>query len=372
MADSITVSTVDLAAAVKQAAMVAPVRGAALDKAGGILFEVQGDQLLLKATDLETSYRCAVAVSAQSGMKPLPRRVPAPVLRGYMGNLSDHPGDTVITFNDTKKRVEFKTGKGKRVSLASAPIGGFPEIDQIDTSQSSEVPDLMSAMQRVQWSIDPKDNAPMCGVHLTGDFMVAVTRSSAAMVPCAVPLAEPITVPLSSISSALRGVSGGVRLGQDRTNRLVLSPNPEVQFSTTIYADMKFPNYKLLMEPNCETVTTVMDKDQLVSAADRVSLFLTTLEQKRVSILATDDWMDIEADIPDVGRIEEVVGLEEELDEDVEVAFDIDPSLLRDAVAGVVSTNVTIAWPANGVLKPIVITGEGDGYRAVIMPLRIL
>lgn len=358
-----TVDAADLIDAVTKAAVVSPSRGAAFVISAGILFELQGEKVLVKATDAETKYRAEIPALAPNG-SPEPFRVPSTVVSGWLSRLPTSANSTVtFVVRPEQAKVEISCGKSN-AKFTLIQDDTFITIDAFDPSSLLEVPDLAGKLRRVSWACGSKP--PLDGIHIDGSKIVAVGHGGAAWVEAQVPVTAPITAQFSAVSMALRGHSGSVSLGVEGT-RLHLMPDAVTQYSTSIYAQ-PFPNVDLVTPSDDALNWTEIDKTALSQALGRINALAgQDKEIGSVDILVDGDQLFCEATVDEYGRVEEDLGFNVPHESDsLQVRFN--PRLLQHAIDNCGGSISRIGWQESNI-KPIKIT-DGHGYTVVLMPMR--
>ena len=370
MADiPLVVDTPDLMDAVRKAATVSAARGAARDKAGGIQFEVQPPDLLIKATDLETTYRCAIPLVNFEGHLPDPFRLPAAILAKYLAQLPMDPGSRVtITFRNFDSKVQLECGASKATLAVIA--GEFPTINAFDLSGLGEVDGLAHKLRQVQWACHP-DSEPLSGVHIDGKRLIGCNQASLATVACEVPVDEPLTAPLGGVTAALRGHAGPMGLAL-QGRKLLLVPEPSTQFGTTTYAT-SYPDIDQVIAHTNSNRVTLISKELLSGALARINAMCSDERYPRLDIYIEGKTINLETHVDQIGKVEDVAYMEDELE--YELDFSLNPETLATAVGHASSTTLLIAWPPESLTqqsKGFVRIEDGNGYLACLAPIKRL
>lgn len=228
---SIVCETATLADAIMKAARVAPNKGAAFDKASGILMEVRPSRpspLYVKSTDLEVTYLQRVSVLSSEG-DDVNWRIPSQLVSGIMSSLPLGSGQQV-TMRDEGNDVIIESGSSV-AHLRTYAAEYFPTITPFTPADMAEVEDLPRRLAQVAWATDPAASV-LAGVNIDGTFLSGCDRYVLAQVPCVVPVNRPITVPLSAVAGLLKNV-GSVAL-RATDDRLQLMPDEDTQIACTI------------------------------------------------------------------------------------------------------------------------------------------
>lgn len=362
-----TVDTPDLIDAVQKANSIAPKRGPAFDRAAGIRFEVQPPYLLVKATDLDTSVRCQIRLAHHGEQLPEPFRVPAGILAAYLTQLpTGENSQTEITPWPDDHKVTFESGDC-RARFTTITGDSFPAIDAFDMDDLREVDGLAGRLRQVSWACE-RNSVPLDGIHIDGSRLVGCDHSKIALVECAVPVDSAVTAPLAGVTAALRGHSGPVSIAVI-DQKLLLVPEPDVQFATTLYA-AEYPAVDQVVSLAEGNTPTIVQQSVLGEALARINALCAGERYPKMTIELFDDQLMLECDITEIGRVEETLELEQGLPADGSISIALDPSKLAEAVNATSSTTIEITWPVGRPNKPIQINDRRAGYSVVLMPLR--
>lgn len=355
--------TATLADAVQQAARIAPNKGAAFDKAAGILFDVVEDQKLrLRSTDLETTFERTIPLVEAPVLAPEPFRLPSAVLSAFLMQLPLGDGHVAELGLSDPSTVEVKSGKTKAQFRTLDP-SSFPDFSvEVDVDRLLLVPDFAKRVKQVAWCV-ARDTAPLTGIHLDGKGMIACDRSRAARVPCDIALDHAITAPLSSLSGVL-SASDEVRLG-GVGDRLIIVPDPDTVATSTIYPDV-YPDVERLWKQTLECDQEVeFDAKEMLSVLSRI---LTLCRNERYPVMTLtfcDEAMALNMDVEDLGMVDDEVPCTTNFAEPFEMRFT--PTNFVEAL-GVIGGTATLRFQRNA-LRPIRLFDD-DQFSTVMMPRR--
>lgn len=359
----IEIETAAFADAAQKAARVSPTKGAAFDRAAGLVLEVHPDkprQVVIKATDLETTFLTRL-VAAKCDGQGGSWRLNAHVLAGFVAQLPTGPGSTV-KLKDRDEKVVLTSGRTK-ANLQTIDLTSFPPFTEYDETGMALVPNLAQAVQQVAWAVD-RDHDVLAGVHIDGNRLVGCNRAVAAEVPCAAPVEEPITAPLQALGNAMKNTAE-VRIKAAK-KRLFLMPDQDTQATSRIYAE-KYPDLDPMrrmveghphsFEIGVEVFGEAIRRQMVLCKGDRYPLIKLVVQDKSLAI---------EMDVPELGTIEDEIDCKGGAPTSVDIWFT--PTVLTNALAAAKSPIVSVAY--KGLLEPIAIT-DGAGYRCIAMPRRV-
>jgi DNA polymerase III sliding clamp (beta) subunit (PCNA family) len=361
---SLVVDTPDLMDAVRKAATVSASRGAARDIAAGIQFSVQNNKLLVKATDLETTYRCEVDLIELVGLAPEPFRLPAAVMAKYLAQLPMGQDSRITITPRYDLKVELECGEC-RATFSTITGDSFPLIDAFDVDQMGEVDGLAHRLRQVSWACHA-DSEPLSGIHIDGKRLIGCDKAALALVDCVVPVDLPLTAPLSGVAAALRGHNGPMSMAL-RGNKLLLVPEPDTQFGTTTYAT-QYPNVQPLIDLTQSNRVTLVSKEYLEAALSRINALCAGERYPRLDIMVDGNKINLESRVDQLGLVEDAAFMEDELEDVLEISFN--PSTFATAVSHASSTTLLIAWPNSD--TGFVRIEDGAGYTAVLCPIKRL
>lgn len=352
----------NLADAVQQAARIAPSKGAAFDKAQGILFDLlEGGNLRIRSTDLESTFERIIPVLELPMLAPKPFRLPSAVLSAFLMQLPLGDGHVVDLGLSDPATVEVKSGKTEAKFRTLDPTM-FPEfLIEYDYDDLLVVPDFAKRVKQVAWCV-ARDTAPLTGIFLDGKGMIACDRSRAARVPCAIPLDHSITAPLSALSGVLNATDE-VRL-TGVGDRLVIVPDADTVVTSTIYPE-KYPDVERLWKQTAVCDQQVdFDAKEMLSVLGRI---LTLCRNERYPVMALtfcEEAMVLDMDVEDLGQVTDEVPCTTNFTEPFEMRFT--PTNFVDALSVVGSATLRFQRDP---LKPIRLF-DGDGFSTIMMPRR--
>ncbi len=356
----VTCETATLADAVGRATRVAPSATSAYHKAAGLLFELDpaAGALVLKSTDLEITYRQQVPVIEAKG-EAGSWRVPSALLNGFVAALPFEAGQTVTIEDHDDHRNQVLVSSGRTKARLRLIEGDFPRIGKFDTEGMVEVPDFAQRVQQVAWACHPKD-APLSGVHIDGENLAATDREKVVLVPCPVPVAEPITVPLTTLLGLLRNATS-VWLRADG-QRLRLRTDDETQASTVIYG-VDFPRYKRVLRED-HTYTSRIEREVFDSALNRLMVIARGTKLPRIRFTFREASLSLQMAAEDVGVIRDEIDLIDGPSEPWSAWYT--PQNFINALAAATKPEVVLRYGPKS-LQSLAME-DGTGWRCEVMP----
>jgi len=358
----VTLETAAFSDAVQKASRVAPVKGAAFDKAQGIVVEydpISADRpIVVKATDLESTFVARLpAVEAVGAAGSW--RMPSNVIAGFLSNLPMSAGQPVKL--EAKDDVLLLRAGRTKCRLRTIPGDTFPRFDEFDSTGLEVVTNLAQRVQQVAWACQ-HDAGVLAGVHIDGERLVGCDKVKLAEVPCAVPVETPITVPLQALSGVMKNTAE-VRM-RATAEHLQLMTDDDTQATSVIYAD-PYPNVAGLRaaadrHPHAITIGV----EPLMQVLQRQMVLCKGERYPAVKLTFSDGAFAVEMDVPELGAIEDELDCDGGSTTSMEMWFT--PTILLGALQVAKAPSVTISYAEP--LKPLSVS-DGTGYRCLAMPL---
>jgi DNA polymerase-3 subunit beta len=338
-----------------------------------ILFEAEGGQLILSATDLELSIRtsCNAKVKKEgSGTIPakklldLVRLLPEGEIRFKL--LENH-WVQIVSDRKTYKLV----GLSKENFPALSPFP--PALVRIPAKLLADV------IGKTIFAISTEEsrytlNGALAILKPEGIVMVATDGHRLAMIEVAhkfqgLPGEVRTLVPKKALGEILRlvgeaGEDAEFEFAQDESH-LFFQVGPRLLISRKLTG--QFPNYEAVL-PRDNTKTVVLDRDELQNALRRVSQ-LADQRSHAVKFVVAKEGVELSASSPDYGEAKEAIEREYKGDP---IAIGFNADYLLDFLAASAPGPIVLELKdeqSAGQLRP-----EGDPsthYRYVVMPMRI-
>lgn len=351
-----TVEVATLRDAVTKAAKVAPSKGTALDRAGGVVLELVGPRLTIRATDLEATFLQTMPVVGSEGEAVW--RVSSGLLDSIVGKLpmelgaqvalTQAPGD-IWLFADTPD-VQAKM----RLFDNDMP---FPAWPAFDVHQLKPVEDFAARVNQVAWACDDRGQV-LKGVHIDGERLWACDQTSVATVPLACPVEVPVTAPVQDIAWLLRD-HPEVMLRAE-ADHLQLALDDDTQVTLRLYLG-GYPDFRAFVDratfPHC----VMLERDRFMDAIDRVTApFTDKYPVLVVDLTATK--LSLTMEDAEFGRVEQWMDVEAEKP----ITFKLSPKDVREMISHCRSQAVELRYFEDP-LKPIMVL-DGIDYTATTMP----
>lgn len=366
----VTFETATLADSLKKAERVAPNKGAAFDKAAGIVLEISPGQdfpIIVRSTNLEIFYMEWVDVLSAEGPATV-WRIPSRLIAGTVAGLPIGSGKTVtledeLAANGVARVLRLSSGR-MRAKFPLADESYYPMWSAFDPETLTVCNDLGGKIALVDWAA-AKDNPEtfiLGGIHLDGRKVVATDKYKLATVPLDVPhLEQPVTIPSKVLSQVLKQ-TGEVRIAATEHEFLIM-PDEHTQVRTVIYAH-KYPPVDRVMRTDwpCSvkvSKTALLEKLALANnftGSDRIPTLRLWFGNEEIALMIQN---------VDVGLLGDVVEIPGQAQHE-RCEFKFTPKNLQDALDKAPNETVTIFYDSADTTSPILIDG-GSGFQVWVV-----
>lgn len=339
-----------------------------------VLFETDGDRVILTATDLELGIRCVYpAKVARQGAGTIPARR----LLDYVRLLPD-------------AEIQFKFGENhwasllcgrSRTRMAGMSRESFPELPQMpDVLAELPVSILAAMIQKTIFAISAEEsrftlNGALLVLRSEGLTMVATDGHRLALVESEVALPS-LAAPYKALLPR-KAMQELVKLSADAAtgtmlrfsgddNHLFFEIGERLLISRKLTGN--FPDYERVL-PKDQPHSVILRRDELRSAIERVAQFADE-RSRAIRLQVLPDELKVHSSTSETGESEESLGAEYS-GPAIEIGFNA--QYMLDFLRASSEENVSFHFrdgQSAGEMRPS--GGDGKGqYRYVIMPMRI-
>jgi DNA polymerase III sliding clamp (beta) subunit (PCNA family) len=354
-----------IADCMKKAARVAPAKvGSSFDKAAGIVLDIAPNTdapCIVRATDTDVFYMETVDVVQATGDK-VRWRLPSQLLANVIGTIPATAGKNVTFAQNSPSQVEISSGRMRaKLNLNANPF--YPEWDTTDGLSLRAAPNFGGNITRVEWAASKNGPAPLNGVHLDGEYIVATDRYRIARVPCLIDLPNgPVTIPAGSIGQLLKQM-GDVLVGVDEM-LFVAMPDDYTQIKTITLGQEYISLRKITSLTYGERIefskALLVDKIQKAgnfAGADRSPVLSLYVGKGELAVFMSNE---------EVGLFGDVIELPSQADHPrTQIRFT--PKMLLDALNNAPNDKVAMEYEPLNVKRPIHIDGD-SGYEVWLAP----
>lgn len=332
----------------------------------GILFHAESGQLSLQTTDLEVAIRSSAEVKVT---RPGSTVIPAKILSDVVRSLDE----SVLSLESDGGQAVLKAQKSV-FEMRTLPPEDFPKFPEVVAKQQCTLPTqaVRDLVRQVGRAVSNDETRPvLTGILVTVDKdairMVATDSYRLAMreVKLEAGVEEPvkILVPAKTLDEL-----GKIIPEEAKELTLGVGENQAVfTFGSTTFVSRliegQFPNYQQLLPESYET-RVVADKEELIAAVKRVSLF--ALHSTPLRLLLDDGTARLSAASQDVGGATEEVPVEQE-GGSIEIA--LNAQFLMEGLATMSGEKAAIELTTP--LKPGLVKSLEEEHLYLIMPVRI-
>ena len=339
----------------------------------GVLVTAENDKVLLSATDLKTSIKCAadgVSVSKE-GSAIFPVKL--------LGELFKKASSDVFKVEIDGEKGILVSGRNK-TRFSTWPSDDFPKLAQSDSADVlCDVPasDFLRILSEGSIASSPTDDFPKylgaCLVQLkSGMLHVASSdghRLSLSKCLCEsqsqndVDLLLPIT-PLRELQRLLQGVGDGlVRVLYDGS--MTWFQMGSIEFSIR-RVESSFPNYERILNPSVAT-TMLLNRLNLLSALERIDVIVRSHTRLVVMHLSPGEELKLTGRAPEFGTAAEFVDAAVEGDA-LKVGFNV--GFMQDGLKSISFDSVKMTL--NGEAGQMTLRRDGsEDFLYMLMPVRI-
>lgn len=333
-----------------------------------ILVKAEKQGLILSATDLELSFRVKVRAKVEEeGEIALPAKL-------FSDLIATLPAGVVELVKE-KQTLSIKSGKVKAEIVGQ---GGeeFPSLPvpkgkgiELDVEEMKEKADRVGAaaakddarpiLSGVLWIFGAKEVtlAATDGYRLGVDVLKGITGAHDEGERFVLPVRA-----LMELTRILEPAMKTVEVEFDKERQQVIFSADEVEMSSRLIAG-EFPPYEKVI-PTTKNITVTLDKEELVEAVKRASLFARD-SANVVKLLINGSEVTVTAQSDQMGGSQSVLDAEVE-GEEVKIAFNA--RYLLEYLGVIKEERVKIE--TEGELKPAVFRLSEAGFVHVIMPVR--
>jgi DNA polymerase-3 subunit beta len=342
---------------------------AAVQILGGVLVRADSGRLELAATDMEMSLRTSFDVAVEAGGSVV---VPGRLLVDIVRLLP--PGEVTLSYSVDEGSVTLTCGAAS-YRLNTYAADDFPRLPVADASELLELDReaFLHTVAKVSRAASRDESRPVLTgilVRLEGGSIAMAATDSYRLSVKETPLPGSPAGELEAIVPA-RALGELARIAQGssaETLRLGAQENQVVfeldgVWVTARRIDGQFPNYRQL-RPESFEVELALPREELLDAVRRVAVLAQRNSPLRLRF--EEGQLTIQAQTQDVGEASESLPLAYGGDV-LEIGFN--PDFLRDGLESVTETDVQLKLISP--LRPGLITGAGDDFWYLIMPIRL-
>lgn len=332
-----------------------------------VLVRADDGRCEVAATDMELSLRVPLAATVEEAGAVVLPRLAADIVR----SMADGP---VTIDHRANEGVVNITGGGSSFSLNCLQAGDFPELPA-DEGVGLVIPTdrFVDAIDRVARAASRDETRPVLtgvDVRIAGDGLTLVATDSYRLAVSQSPLDDPPADPRQAIipARALTEVSRLAGVAKSESITLVLSESlalfrvGDLRLTSRII-DGQFPDHRQLVPETFEHDVT-FERAELLGVLGRIAVLAQRNTPVRLAF--SEGQVRVSTVSDQVGEGHEVVPVAFS-GEPLEMGFNVE--FLRAGVESI--RGETVALGLISPLRPGLLRGEGDGFRYLLMPIRL-
>lgn len=333
---------------------------------GSILITTNGNQLVLRATNLECGVEVSLPAKVSEGGVVA---VPGAVLYGFLGNARGK----AISASLTREVLTLETERAK-ASIKTISHDDFPALPRVsaEKSFSTKTQDLTRILKSVVFCASTSAVKPeLQSVLLYGEGgkLIAAATDSFRLAEKAVPLRGSASVPqlllparnAAELTRILEGTSGDVEIYYNDNQ---LSTHIDHVYYTSRLIDGTFPNYRQIIPKSFSTEAIALRED-IAAALKSLAVFSDKFAHVVLSIEPSKKIITLTSRNPDIGEQTSTVRATIK-GEAASVSFN--SRYLGDSLQSIAGESVRLH--SNGPGKPMLIKDAADdSFFYLAMPM---
>lgn len=361
-----------LSDAVARASRIAPTKGAAADKAAGLLIYAYPTMrsAIIMSTDLDVFFQANIAANEGEGDDVI-WRVPSGLLNDLMVSLPKGEQHTITFIDRGDGKIRYKSGRVIAAFNMLEP-SEYPKFEPFTDKELSAAQALAARVEQVSWACDPKSQI-LSGVHIDGTRLIGANQYSAAVTPCAAPVTQPVTVPLNVLAPLLKSGSD-VRIAADETKFYL-----QLDEETTAFTNIIQGNY-----PKFEPGGGILRTNFLGSMdvhrqgfLDSLNLLTALIKNERLPTVTLEintnglvKMLTFDMEVPGIGRMQNTMDITTDFEHPEPWRVSMVPGMIQKAVEHAKGDVITIHFGVEGDpdKRHSIRVEDKSGYFCYVMP----
>ncbi|ANO52867.1 DNA polymerase III subunit beta [Woeseia oceani] len=333
-----------------------------------VLLVAKNGQLAVTATDLEVELVASADVEVDTaGEVTVPGRKLLDICRAL-------PDKANVSISQSGEKLSIRSGRSK-FSLTTLPAAEFPTVEDINSSQTVEVPQsiLVRLLEKTHFSMAQQDvRYYLNGLLLeTGDkFLRAVATDGHRLALCqqeviGAKLSEQqVIVPRKGVLELQRLLSGEGAVALEFGSNHIRVQLDGIRFTSKLI-DGKFPEYERVIPQDTSNQLSA-DRLLLRNALQRTAI-LSNEKYRGIRLVIRDSGVMIQAHNPEQEEAEEEIEVAYS-GADIEIGFNV--NYLLDALGAIEADQVTFSVQDSN-SSCLLREPDSDDTRFVVMPMRL-
>jgi len=334
-----------------------------------ILFEVNGDNVKIKATNIDLSV--SILIPIQKKDKDGKTLIPASTLNSFLSSLPKN--DSVISF-ETKGNNIHITSESTDTVINSQSLDDFPDIKEEKAEKIFKIDsnDFINGLNSVWYSTAISGIKPeLSSVYIYSEEneLVFVATDSFRLAEKRIKIKkngdfESLLIPYKNVVDIVR-----VLEGIDEEISLSFMDDQLIVFSDSIniisrVVDGTFPDYKQIIPKETKTKALVL-KEDLAQSLKISNIFSDNFNQVIFSLFPEDSIFEVNSTSNEVGETKNI--LKSKLSGEV-LKISFNGKYVVDSFNSIKSESISMKF--SGVDKPVIIQGVNDSsFLYLVMPM---
>lgn len=355
-----------LASAISKAEKVTG-RNATLSVLKCILVEAEGNNLTIKATNLDLGIEIQIPVKViEKGTVA----IPGAILNSFLGNIGN---DKAITLETIENNLHVSTAKNSTV-IKSFSAEEFPTIPRITSPSGFNIAseDFIEGLKSVSYSSATSTIKPELSsvkIYTEDEFLIFVATDGFRLAEKKIKTKKSLDFPaillpiknVSEIIRVLEGINAEISVLIDKNQMAIMVDDLYLVSRTT---EGNFPNYKAIFPKEFVTEATILKQD-LVNSLKISTIFTDTFNHVKLIVHSKEKQIEIVSKNNDVGENSSLITSTIKGD-DINLNFNF--RYISDAFNSLKSDSLVFMF--SGPSTPLVIKGINDSsFSYVVMPM---
>ncbi|MDZ7645271.1 MAG: DNA polymerase III subunit beta [Woeseiaceae bacterium] len=333
-----------------------------------VLLVAKNGQLAITATDLEVELVASADVDVEAGGEvTVPGRKLLDICRAL-------PEAASIAIGQSGEKLTIRSGRS-RFSLTTLPAAEFPTVEDINATQSIDVPQgtLIRLLEKTHFSMAQQDvRYYLNGLLLEtgGKHLRAVATDGHRLALCEQELEggkleeQQVIVPRKGVLELQRLLSGEGAVALELGSNHVRIQLEGIRFTSKLI-DGRFPEYERVIP---QDTSNQLSADRLAfrGALQRTAI-LSNEKYRGIRLVIRDSGVTIQAHNPEQEEAEEELEVEYS-GEDIEIGFNV--NYLLDALGAIETETVSLSVQDSN-SSCLLREPDSDETRFVVMPMRL-
>jgi hypothetical protein len=377
-----TFTTSELHDALQKALAIAPAKGAAFDRSGGIYirFDKFSANALVEATDGERHFSqyvpCQLEDDAEFEVEFSLRFTT--LFAEVVSRCPMHEESSIqLVYTKGSHEVRVVNAVSKTFVKMRLIAGEFPFFMPFDDTDEdmTDAGEIQSKLDVVAWAVSDNASSKFHGVHFDGEHVYGCNADLAVRIPCKVPLSDPATVVIDSSISNLIARGSAVRVRASGEQFLV-SLDQHTQVRTQLI-NQEYPTKALvgIFATSDHWCRVSFLKQTALDALGRASIIVRSGRlpglHMTVNVTGLVPTLDFDLSIPGGDRMRASIDIETDASENL--TLKVPPYYIQGAVqaarGGQLIMKIGTSDPAKPRWKNFIYLTDQNGYEAVFMPM---